>query len=171
MQKNVIPNPNALTLFIENVRKAGLSAYFYYVRVRGLFVDELELGETVVNRVARALDAVRTCFTRFFFVVIMVIFFVVIVFLMVQRYAPFPDSASFFPTFCIRYSDRPRISRQVSGAPSKLVASDSIYFTRNESFLLHFVYKINRLNVYIMRMSPFSPEKHPPKINCPSRKQ
>ena len=80
MQKNVIPNPNALTLFIENVRKAGLSAYFYYVRVRGLFVDELELGETVVNRVARALDAVRTCFTRFFFVVIMVIFLLLLYF-------------------------------------------------------------------------------------------
>ena len=73
-------NPNALTLFIENVRKAGLSAYFYYVRVRGLFVDELELGETVVNRVARALDAVRTCFTRFFFVVIMVILLLLLYF-------------------------------------------------------------------------------------------
>ena len=66
--------------FIENVRKAGLSAYFYYVRVRGLFVDELELGETVVNRVARALDAVRTCFTRFFFVVIMVILLLLLYF-------------------------------------------------------------------------------------------
>ena len=85
MQKNFIPNPNALTLFIENLRNLGLSAHFYYVRVRGLFVVELELGKAVVNRVARALDAVRTCFTRFFFVVIMVIFFVVIVFLMVQR--------------------------------------------------------------------------------------
>ena len=80
MQKNVIPNPNALTLFIENVRKAGLSAYFYYVRVRGLFVDELELGKAVVNRVARALDAVRTCFTRFFFVVIMVILLLLLYF-------------------------------------------------------------------------------------------
>ena len=80
MQKNVILTPNALTLFIENVRKAGLSAYFYYVRVRGLFVDELELGETVVNRVARALDAVRTCFTRFFFVVIMVILLLLLYF-------------------------------------------------------------------------------------------
>ena len=80
MQKNVIPNPNALTLFIENLRNLGLSTHFYYVRVRGLFVVVLELGKAVVNRVARALDAVRTCFTRFFLVVIMVMLLLLLYF-------------------------------------------------------------------------------------------
>ena len=47
-----------------NNKKAGLSARFSFVRVKVLFVVELELGEAVVNRVARALDAVILVIAR-----------------------------------------------------------------------------------------------------------
>jgi hypothetical protein len=45
-------------------RKAGQKVRFSFVRVRGLLVVELELGEAVVNRVARALDAVILVIAR-----------------------------------------------------------------------------------------------------------